>query len=312
MRKFDSYLHYGLSGLCLVLIGILWFKITPQQEQRGLPSSLETQPIPPLDSVRIFEIPRDLTFSGEKVPLEIPDIFERLEREIYVNAYWQSNMILLMKRSGKYLREMEQILSENGIPNDFKYLAIAESGLLNVSSPAGAKGFWQFMESTAKEYGLEINRDVDERYHFQKSTIAATKYLKKAHARFGSWTAVAASYNMGQSGFSRRQQDQLQNDYYHLLLNEETSRYLFRILAFKVIFENPEKYGFFLREDDLYKNPGLKEIMINSDIKNLAEWAKNQGSSYKELKLFNPWLRDKNLNVRRGKSYKILLPKPVH
>lgn len=260
------------------------------------------------DSIRLFDIPKNLDFAGEKVPLEKGDIFERLEREIYVNAYWESNMILLLKRSAKYLPEIERMLKENGIPDDFKYLAIAESALMNAVSSAGARGFWQIMESTAKEYGLEITNDVDERYHFEKSTLAATKYLKKAHARFGDWTAVAASYNMGQSGFNRRQEEQLHDNYYELYLNDETSRYLFRILAFKVIFENPGAFGYHFRESDFYKNPTFRTVRVEEDIKDLPRWAKENGSSYKDLKLYNPWLRDRNLNVKRGKSYEILLP----
>lgn len=260
------------------------------------------------DSIRLFDLPRTLEFAGEKVPLEKGDIFERLEREIYVNAYWESNMILLLKRSAKYLPEIERMLKENGIPDDFKYVAIAESALMNVASPAGARGFWQIMEGTGKEYGLEITKDVDERYHFEKSTLVAAKYLKKAHARFGDWTAVAASYNMGQAGFSRRQVEQLHENYYELYLNDETSRYLFRILAFKVIFENPGVFGYHFRESDYYKNPTFRTIRVGGDIKDLPSWAKSQGSSYKDLKLYNPWLRDRNLNVKRGKSYEIILP----
>ena len=260
------------------------------------------------DSIRLFDIPKNLDFAGEKVPLEKGDIFERLERELYVNAYWESNMILLLKRSAKYLPEIERMLKENGIPDDFKYVAIAESALMNVGSPAGARGFWQIMESTGKEYGLEITNDVDERYHFEKSTLAATKYLKKAYAKFGDWTAVAASYNMGQAGFSRRQEEQLHDNYYELYLNEETSRYLFRILAFKVIFENPGAFGYHFRESDYYKDPSFRKIRVDEDIKDLPKWAKDQGSSYKDLKLYNPWLRDRKLNVKRGKSYEIILP----
>ncbi|WP_144607563.1 lytic transglycosylase domain-containing protein [Algoriphagus algorifonticola] len=309
MKSYHLIIIYGLLFTCLIGIAVIWKSTdgsVPQDTEEALiPMSLPTLPA---DSVRIFEIPKELSFAGEKVPLEIQDVYERLEREIYVNAYWQSNMVLLMKRSGKYLDEISQILKENGIPDDFKYLAIAESALMNATSSAGAKGFWQFMEDTAKEYGLEVSRDVDERYHWQKSTVAAAKYLNKAHQKFGNWTAVAASYNMGQSGLSRRQNEQLQEGYYDLLLNDETSRYIFRILAFKVIFENPKKYGFGLRREDYYTNPKLKSITVSDDIKNLAEWAKQQGSSYKELKLYNPWLRDRDLNVRRGNSYEVLLP----
>lgn len=260
------------------------------------------------DSIRLFDIPKNLDFAGEKVPLERGDIFERLEREIYVNAYWESNMILLLKRSAKYLPEIERMLKENGIPDDFKYVAIAESALMNVGSSAGARGFWQILESTGKEYGLEITNDVDERYHFEKSTLAAAKYFKKAHAKFGDWTAVAASYNMGQSGFSKRQEEQLHSNYYELYLNEETSRYLFRILAFKIIFENPGAFGYHFRESDYYQTPVLRTIRVDEDIKDLPKWAKDQGSSYKDLKLYNPWLRDRNLNVKRGKVYQIQLP----
>lgn len=309
MQKNHAYILYGLVLICLVLVGVMWQKITPKEPEIEPPvlGAMGLPTLPP-DSVRIFEIPSTLEFAGEKVPLEIQDVYERLEREIYVNAYWQSNMVLLMKRSGKYLEEISKILKANGVPDDFKYLAIAESALMNVSSPAGARGFWQFMEPTAKEFGLEVSKDVDERYNWQKATVAATKYLNQSHQKFGSWTAVAASYNMGQTGFNRRQNEQLQENYYDLLLNDETSRYMFRVLAFKVIFENPKKYGFGLRSEDYYKEPALKEVTVDQDIKSLAQWAKDQGSSYKELKIYNPWLRDKNLNVRRGKTYTIQLP----
>jgi hypothetical protein len=263
----------------------------------------------PLDSIRIFPIPDTLSFAGERVPLDRQDIFERLEREIYSIAYWQSNTVLLMKRSAKYLPEISKTLQEQGVPDDFKYLAMAESGLANVTSPAGAKGFWQFMQGTAKDFGLEVNRNVDERYHWQKATKAATAYLKQAYQKFGNWTAVAASYNMGQAGFSRRQSEQLEEDYYQLLLNDETSRYIFRILAYKIIFENPQDYGFNFRPKDYYQDPEMEVVTVEDDISNLAEWAKSQGYSYKELKLYNPWMRERNLNVRRGRTYQILLPK---
>jgi hypothetical protein len=313
MSKNHLITIYALLFVCIGLASYAVFKApfsyNPINNSVAGVEMLKSMPRPSRDSVNLFDLPVELDFAGEKVPLEIPDVKERLEREIYVNAYWQSNMILLMKRSAKYLPKIESLLQENGIPDDFKYLAMAESGLMNVASPAGAKGFWQFMQSTGKEYGLEISKDVDERYHLDKATLAATKYLNKAHSKFGDWTAVAASYNMGQSGFSRRQSEQLQRNYYDLFLNDETSRYMFRILAFKVIFENPEAFGFHLRESDYYKDPEIQSVTVSSDIKNLANWAKEQGSSYKELKLYNPWLRDKDLNVRKGKSYDIVIPK---
>ncbi|WP_192347301.1 lytic transglycosylase domain-containing protein [Algoriphagus sp. Y33] len=311
MNKSHIIPLYLLVILCLAMAAYAIWKVPeeiPQEPSVANVQMLQNMPLPSRDTVRLFDLPEELTFAGEKVPLEIEDVKERLEREIYVNAYWQSNMILLMKRSSKFLPEIEKMLKETGIPDDFKYLAMAESALMNVASPAGAKGFWQIMESTGEEYGLEISKDVDERYNLEKATYAASRYFKKAHAKFGDWTAVAASYNMGQSGFSRRQEDQMAKNYYDLYLNDETSRYLFRILAFKVIFENPGEFGFHLRESDYYNTPALKKIIVNNDIKNLAAWARLQGKTYKELKLYNPWLRDRDLNVKRGKSYEILLP----
>lgn len=258
--------------------------------------------------VKIFELPDELDFAGEPVPLQQQDILERFEREIYVNAYWHSNTVLLMKRAGKFLPTIEKILSQNGIPEDFKYVALIESGLMNVVSPAGARGFWQFMESTAKERGLEVNREVDERYHFEKSTQAACEYLQHAYARFGNWTSVAASYNMGISGLTRRKNEQQMPDFYELLLNEETSRYIFRILAVKEIFEDPKKYGFELQKDDLYSLPVMRELVVTESIDNLADWAIRHNSNYKELKIYNPWLRSTQLTIRKGNSYKIILP----
>ena len=257
---------------------------------------------------KIFQLPEKLDFAEEPVPLDLPDIRERFEREIYVNAYWQSNTVLLMKRGGKFLPTIESILAKNGIPDDFKYVALIESGLMNAVSPAGARGFWQFMESTAKERGLEVNREVDERYHFEKSTQAACDYLKRSYARFGNWTSVAASYNMGISGLLRRKNEQKMQDYYQLLLNEETSRYVLRVLAVKEIFENPQKYGFELQADDLYSLPLMRELMVTSSISNLADWALKHNSNYKELKIYNPWLRSDKLTVSKGNSYKIVLP----
>lgn len=313
LQRIHLFLLYGLIGLLF----LLWFF----QNQKGSSNDIYTEEITmesgsgevmtfsiPEPKVRIFDIPKEITFADENVPLDQPDIKERFEREIYVNAYWQSNMILLMKRANKFLPSIEKILKQQGIPDDFKYLAMAESGLMNVVSPAGARGFWQFMPATAKEYDLEVSDEVDERYHLEKSTVATCKYLKSAFAKFGNWTAVAASYNMGITGFGKRLQEQRQANYYDLLLNDETSRYLFRILAFKEIFENPVKYGFELRESELYQAPVFRNLLVDSDIDNLAAWAIKHNSNYKELKLHNPWLRSSKLKVKKGKSYSIQLP----
>ncbi len=192
-------------------------------------SNLSTDEAKHAKRLELFLLPEDLNFAGEPVPLDQADVLERFEREIYVNAYWESNMLLMMKRAGRYLPIIEEILAKNRIPEDFKYVALVESGLMNVTSHAGAKGFWQFMESTAKEYGLEVNNQVDERYHVEKSTEAACHYIRKAYSKFGKWTDVAASFNMGMTGLSRNMERQHQSDYYDLLLNDETSRYVFRI-----------------------------------------------------------------------------------
>lgn len=312
MQKTHLFLSYLLLLASLLLGGYAVWQteaIASKTEEKVSSERVTMfKSMPSQGSVQLFDIPSQLDFAGEQVPLDQIDIRERLEREIYVNAFWESNMILLMKRSAKYLPIIEANLKENGIPDDFKYMAMAESGLLNVSSPAGARGYWQILESTGREYGLEISKDVDERYHFEKSTLAAVQYFKKAEAKFHNWTAVAASYNMGQTGFAKRQEEQLEQGYYDLYLNEETSRYLFRILAFKVIFENPKAFGFDLAPKDFYQNPPLKTISIGQDIPNLAKWAKDQGSNYKNLKYHNPWLRNQNLNVKPGKVYDLKLP----
>ncbi|MFT6796140.1 MAG: membrane-bound lytic murein transglycosylase D, partial [Maribacter sp.] len=196
-----------------------------------------------------IDIPEDLNFAGEAVPQQDPEIMERVDREFLVNTYWQSNALLLMKRANKYFPVIEPILAKNGIPDDFKYLAVAESGLTNVVSPAGATGFWQIMQETGREYGLEVNSNVDERYHLEKSTEVACKYLNRWKEKYGSWTLTAAAYNAGPGGINKYMRIQQVDDYYDLLLGQETGRYVFRIMAIKAILSNPEKYGFHLEKD---------------------------------------------------------------
>jgi len=258
--------------------------------------------------VYALKLPEVFFFSDEEVPLDAPDIRERFDKELLVNTYWQSNMMLLLKRANKWFPTIEAILKEEGVPEDFKYLAVIESGLENLRSPKGAKGFWQLMPGTAKEYGLEVNTNVDERYHIEKATRVACKYLIKAKKRFGSWTLAAASYNRGMYGTQRLLDRQLVDNYYDLLLNTETSRYVFRILAVKEIMSHPERYGFIFEDTDLYQPIPVKKVGWDIPITNIAEFAKEQGVNYKVLKIHNPWLIENHLNNKSRKYYEIELP----
>jgi len=259
-------------------------------------------------NIYALDIPEALNFSGESMPLQSPDIRERIDRELLVNTYWQSNGLLLFKRSHKYFPVIEPILKSYGIPNDFKYLALIESGLQNVTSPAGAKGFWQIMKPTGKEYGLEINTNVDERYDFEKSTHVACQYILKAKEKFGNWTLAAAAYNAGVNGISKRLEDQNVTGYYDLLLGEETGRYLFRIVALKEIFLAPKKYGFNFDKTHLYTLPKTYEVKVDTAITDMVKFAESFGLNYKQLKTHNPWLRDPFLNNKSKKLYTLKIP----
>ena len=260
--------------------------------------------------LKVFALksPNNLDFCGEKVPINFSDITERLDRELLVNTYWQSNMMLLIKRANKWFPKIEEILNEEGVPDDFKYLAVIESGLENARSPKGAKGFWQLMPSTAKQFGLEVNSNVDERYHIEKSTRVACKYLKEAKSKFGSWTLAAASFNRGIYGIEKELIRQKVKNYYDLLLNNETSRYVFRILAVKDILSNPTNYGYVFEKSDLYNSIPVKIIDWDLPIQNIASFAKEQGINYKLLKIFNPWLIQNHLNNKSRKKYEIQIP----
>jgi hypothetical protein len=253
-------------------------------------------------------LPTKLDFCGEGVPLDTFYVSEQLDREILVNTYWHSNALLLFKRANRWLPVIEPILRENKVPDDFKYLALIESGLQNITSPAGAKGYWQLMEKTAKQYGLIVNKEVDERYNVEKATVAACKYLKDAHQRFGSWTLAAASYNMGMGGLNKRLTQQEAKSYYDLLLNEETARYIYRTLAIKVIFNNPSKYGFTLREMDLYPPLSYHTVEVDSSVTSWLAFAQEQNISYKLLKELNPWLRTTKLTNSSRRTYQIKIP----
>ena len=262
---------------------------------------------PKKESIHVL-YPKQMNFAGEAVPYYINDVQERLDREMITNLNYHTNTTLVLKRANKVFPVIEPILKQYGVPDDFKYLAVIESSLVNAVSPAGARGVWQFMPETAKEKGMEVTDQVDERYHLEKSTVAACKYLLEAKNKFGNWTLAAASYNGGMGGISKRLQEQEVADFYDLLLTEETSRYVFRILALKEIMQNPSKYGFDMPKEVLYQSIPVKKIEVDSTINNLATFAKSQGINYKVLKIHNPWLRDKKLINKTGKKYELEIP----
>ncbi len=255
------------------------------------------------------DIPESIEFAGEKVPIDQLDIFEALDREILVNTYWQSQTLLFLKRANKYFPTIERILKKYNVPDDFKYLAVAESGLMNVISPSNAVGFWQLLKGTAMEYGLVINNEVDERYHLEKSTKAACEYLLDSYEKYNSWTLAAASYNAGRRGVDRQIIRQTDSDYYDLLFTEETSRYVFRILAYKLIMSNPGDYGFYIGEEDMYPEIPSFEVTIDGKITSLTEFANRYHITYKTLKFMNPWLRETYLNNSGAKSYFVKIPR---
>jgi hypothetical protein len=262
---------------------------------------------PKKESIHVL-YPKQMNFAGEAVPYYINDVQERLDREMITNLNYHTNTTLVLKRANKVFPVIEPILKQYGVPDDFKYLAVIESSLVNAVSPAGARGVWQFMPETAKEKGMEVTDQVDERYHLEKSTIAACKYLLEAKNKFGDWTLAAASYNGGMGGISKRLQEQEVANFYDLLLTEEASRYVFRILALKEIMQNPAKYGFDMPKEVLYQPIAVKKIEVDSTINNLATFAKSQGINYKVLKIHNPWLRDKKLINKTGKKYELEIP----
>lgn len=259
-----------------------------------------------------IELPEKLEFCGEEVPLDLFYVRERLEREILVNSYLHSSTLLLLKRTTRWFPVMEPIMRKQGLPEDFKYLSMIESALTNAVSPAKAVGFWQFLESTGKEYGLEINKEVDMRYNVEKETIAACKYLKDSYDKFGSWTLSAAAFNCGNGRITRTKNEQRVTSYYDMLLPEETQRYIFRILALKVITENPAKYGFQISDEGWYQPLEYKTITVTESISDLVSFAIEHGTNYKMLKYFNPWLRGTTLTISTGNSYKIKIPTGKH
>lgn len=288
----------------IVLFFVACFAFTQEDEKRE-EMSIENQYN---NTLSVPYIPADLSFSEEKVPVEVYWVRERLEKEMIIIAYQHSKTIQTIQRIPRFFPVIEQILKEEGVPEDFKYLCVTESNLENVISPAKATGYWQFLDATARSFGLVINEDVDERYDLEASTRAACKYLKGAKERLGSWSLAAAAYNMGETGVKKNTERQKTSNYWDLSLNQETSRYLYRILAYKLIFENPKIYGVRISNAELYQPIPTKEYEVKEPISDLYQFAVNQGVTYLELKMLNPWLRNTKLTVHY-KNRKIKLPK---
>ena len=276
---------------------------TEKQKEKDM-----TEIIQKTESFQLPDLPKSVSFCGEEFPLDNFDVRERLDKELIVNAYYHSSTIQGLKRANRYFPEIEKALKENGIPDDFKYLCLIESGLSQAVSPAGAKGFWQFMPATAEEFNLTVNNQNDERLDVTKSTNAACKYLRKAQNKFNNWMLTAASYNAGMGGIQNAMEDQLVERYFDLHLNNETSRYVFRILAMKIIFENPEAYGFSKEQIELYEPIATRKIEVKEVIPDLKKWAKENGSNYHMVKVLNPWILRDKFDVR-NEVLTIELPK---
>jgi len=255
-----------------------------------------------------WDLPETVSFAGEELPLQNFDTHESLDRELNATAYRHGSTILTMKRAGRYFPEIEKILKENGIPDDFKYLACAESDLSNVVSPSGATGFWQIMENTGKEFGMTINKEVDDRYNLQQSTLFACRYFRTAYERYGSWTMAAASYNNGFSGLDEQVDMQKETNYYNLLLNDETARYLFRIAALKLVMSEPLKYGLEITPEDLYMPVPYTEVKVDTTVTSFEQFSRQFDTNYKMLKFLNPWLRKPFLTNDDGREYIIRVP----
>ena len=260
------------------------------------------------DISRPYKLPDSVSFAGERMPLENFDTRESLDREIITTAYRHSSTILIIKRAGRYFPVIESILKEYNIPEDFKYLAVAESDLSNMISPAGATGFWQIMPETGKEEGMEINTEIDERYHLERSTRFACEYFLRSYAKYGNWTIAAASYNGGRNGIDDQIEIQNEKNYYNLLLTEETARYIFRVVAYKLIINDPLAYGFEIDRKDLYPEIRFNEVKVDSAVTDFSDFAKKYGTNYKMLKYLNPWLRKPYLTNKAGKTYMIKMP----
>jgi hypothetical protein len=297
-------------GLAVILLGGLRFLSYSSSEPADNQSKQER--FKEDYAIYSLPLPETLSFAGEPVPIKDPQVRQSYDRELLVNTYWQSNMLLFLKRSGRYFPVVEPILKEHGLPEDFKYIPLIESGFTHVVSPAGAVSFWQFLEGTGREYGLEINEAVDERYHLVKATHAACRYLKDAREELGSWTLAAASYNRGINGIQKQLERQQARNFYDLRLNPETARYLYRLLAIREIMSDPDGYGFQIKPQERYHPIPTRTLAVDTGINNLGQWARGQGINYRILKFHNPWLRQAFLPEKAGKTYQLKIPEEGH
>ena len=290
-----------LLGVATLLMFAVLYQKNPSKDYREVAQR----------SYRMFspECPARADFAGEKMPLELFYVKESLDREILINTYMHASTILMFKRANRWLPLIEPILKKNKVPDDFKFLALAESNFTNAVSPSKAEGFWQFIKPTATHYGLEVNEEVDERYNVAKATEAACKYFLDSFEKYGNWTLVAASFNRGQDGLSDALDNQKANSFYELYLNEETSRYIYRIVALKEIYNHPVKYGFYLMASDFYPVVPTYTIEVDSPIHSIPDFARNNKVSVRVFRDFNPWLRRYTLSNRLKKTYQIVLPK---
>ncbi len=314
MRKRNLLIACGFAIILIGVTAAISFSIAQNTEEQDSsyfetlnPDVLHFEQMS--QYIHDVELPKTMDFCGEPVPLDRFYVRESLERELLVNTYRHASTLLLMKRSSRWLPVIEPIMKKNNLPSDFKYLAMIESDLTNAVSPSKAVGFWQFLEGTGKQYNLEIYKEVDMRYNQEKETQAACDFLKDLYRRFKSWTLAAAAYNCGGGRISKTIEEQQVTSYYDMLLPNETERYIYRILAFKLIMENPEKYGFHISDEGWYQPLEYKTITVTESIENLAQFAIDQGTNLKMLKYYNPWLRSDKLTISEGNSYVIKLPK---
>lgn len=293
--------------LAFVLFSLNSADALPKDEEQGQIRLANGNNLPQV--VRPVDLSGPFSFAGEAIPMGDFDVRERLDMELLRNAYFHRNTLLLLKRRARYFPTIERILAEEGVPDDLKYLAVAESGLSNAVSPAGAKGVWQFMATTGKSYGLEINGEVDERYHLEKATRAAAKYLKDYYQEFGDWRWVAAAYNMGGPNVRKWRSRQNADTLFDLDINKETMAYVFRIVALKTIMEDPEAFGYYVTADDMYPRlDNFKTITVSKSVGDLGEFAEANETTYRKLKVYNPWLVAGSLPISAGNSYEIRIP----